>query len=156
MASRRVHSEEERVSIRPPRLPGSCFPISTISLYGCEQAVEAPATTQVEVIQPNTGVILETIDVESYTYSRLDINGNEIWIASTPIQVSVGDAVRFSGEMVMNDFHSKELDRTFSEVLFVSAAELVVASPSNVPVKQSATASQKADPHQGMNRHGAG
>ena len=121
-----------------------------IGLYGCEQAVEAPVETVVEVIQPNTGVVLETIAVESYTYSRLDMGGNEIWIASTPIQVSVGDVVRFSGEMVMNDFHSKELDRTFSEVLFVSAAEPVGAGVSNTSTGQSASP-QVADPHQGVN-----
>jgi len=121
-----------------------------IGLYGCEQAVEAPAETVVEVIQPNTGVVLETIAVESYTYSRLDMGGNEVWIASTPIQVSVGDVVRFSGEMVMNDFHSKELDRTFSEVLFVSTAEPVAAGASTTPTGQSASP-QVTDPHQGMN-----
>lgn len=121
-----------------------------IGLYGCEQAVEAPVETVVEAIQPNTGVVLETIAVESYTYSRLDMGGNEVWIASTPIQVSVGDVVRFSGEMVMNDFHSKELDRTFSEVLFVSAAEPVAAGASTTPTGQSASP-QVTDPHQGMN-----
>ena len=121
-----------------------------IGFYGCEQAVEAPVETVVEVIQPNTGVVLETIAVESYTYSRLDMGGNEVWIASTPIQVSVGDAIRFSGEMVMNDFHSKELDRTFSEVLFVSTAEPVAAGVSNTSVGQPASP-QVADPHQGMN-----
>ena len=121
-----------------------------IGLYGCEQAVEAPAETVVEVIQPNTGVVLETIAVESYIYSRLDVGSNEIWIASTPIQVSVGDVVRFSGEMVMNDFHSKELDRTFSEVLFVSTAEPVAAGASTTPTGQSASP-QVTDPHQGMN-----
>ena len=121
-----------------------------IGLYGCEQAVEAPVETVVEVIQPNTGVVLETIAVESYTYSRLDMGGNEVWIASTPIQVSVGDAIRFSGEMVMNDFHSKELDRTFSEVLFVSTAAPVAAGVSNTSVGQPASP-QVTDPHQGMN-----
>ena len=121
-----------------------------IALYGCEQAVEAPAETGVEVIQPNTGVVLETIAVESYTYSRLDMGGNEVWIASTPIQVSVGDAIRFSGEMLMTDFHSKELDRTFSEVLFVSVAEPVGGGVSATPTAQSAS-TQVTDPHQGMN-----
>ena len=121
-----------------------------IGLYGCEQAVEAPVETVVEAIQPNTGVVLETIAVESYTYSRLDVGSNEIWIASTPIQVSVGDVVRFSGEMVMNDFHSKELDRTFSEVFFVSAAEPVAGGVPATPTAQSASP-QVADPHKGMN-----
>ena len=121
-----------------------------LGLYACDQTVETPAQTVVENTQANTGVVLETISVESYTYSRLDMGGNEIWIASTPIQASVGDTVRFSGDMLMKDFHSKELDRTFSEVLFVNAAQPVAGGASNT-VAAHTVAPQVNDPHQGMN-----
>ena len=121
-----------------------------IALYGCDQQTEAPPPTQAEANNPNIGVVIETINVQSYTYTRLVMAEREIWIASTPIQLSPGDMVRFSGEMTMNDFYSKELDRTFSEVLFVSSAAPIGAGASNTPIGQAAP-QQLADPHQGMN-----
>lgn len=121
-----------------------------IVLYGCDQKTEAPPSTPAETSNSNIGVVIETINVESYTYSRLVMGESETWIASTPIQLSPGDMVRFSGDMVMNDFYSKELDRTFSEVLFVSNAERIGTGASNTPIGQAAP-QQLADPHQGMN-----
>ena len=49
----------------------------------------------------------------------------------------------------MKDFHSESLDRTFSEILFVSNVELLGADAAATPASQGTT-SQAADPHQGI------
>ena len=64
-----------------------------------------------------TGTVAETIDAGSYIYLRLE--QPDMWIATTPLAVSTGDQVRFSGGMEMKNFYSKSLDRTFESIFFV-------------------------------------
>ena len=64
-----------------------------------------------------TGTVAETIDAGSYIYLRLE--EQDMWIATTPISVSEGDQVKFSGGMEMKDFYSKALNRTFESIFFV-------------------------------------
>lgn len=131
----------------------------TLLVFGCDQSAQAPtqADAAVEAVQVNTGVVSEgktgivseTIKVESYSYIRINQQGNDIWLASTPIEVSNGDQVRYSGEFQMKDFYSKTLERTFPDILFVNQIEVIspdgmeaVTGP-NTPVAAS-------NPHAGM------
>ena len=86
-----------------------------ISLFGCDESsnVAAEKVAAVKETDSRTGMVLETIVVDSYTYIRLDQEGQEVWLASSPITVSKGELVKFSGEIIMKDFYSKTLDRTF-------------------------------------------
>ena len=79
------------------------------ALYACEQSAKAPEEPVSEETYSQSGTVLETIDVETYTYTRLDIQGREVWIASSRFAVSEGDVVRFYDEMLMKNFQSKEL-----------------------------------------------
>ena len=72
---------------------------------------------------PGTGTVAETIEAGSYTYLRLE--DPDMWIATAPMAVSVGDQVKFSGGMEMRDFHSKALDRTFDSIFFMQGVSLV-------------------------------
>lgn len=68
------------------------------------------------------GTVLETMTSGGFTYARLGQGDKEIWIAGPETQLAVGDEVTFPGQpMVMRDFHSKTLDRTFEVVYFASA-----------------------------------
>ena len=100
-----------------------------LAVFGCDQSAEVPAEPVTEAGYSETGVVLETIDVETYTYLRLDVNGSEVWLASNPVWVSEGDLVGFSGAILMKDFHSEVLDRTFSDILFVGNVELIESIP---------------------------
>ena len=72
---------------------------------------------------PGTGTVAETIEAGSYTYLRLE--EPDMWIATAPMAVSVGDQGKFSGGMEMRDFHSKALDRTFDSIFFMQGVSLV-------------------------------
>jgi hypothetical protein len=63
------------------------------------------------------GKAVEVVNAGSYTYLRLA--DPDIWIATSPADIAVGDQVEYSGGMEMRDFHSKALDRTFESILFV-------------------------------------
>lgn len=70
-----------------------------------------------------TGKVAETMTSGGYIYVRLEEDNN--WVASTPIQVSVGDKVKYTSGATMKDFHSRTLDRTFESILFAMKLEVV-------------------------------
>lgn len=69
---------------------------------------------------PNKGKVLETMNAGGYTYLLVSDAGKERWVAVNQIDVKPEDFVRYSEGMLMDNFHSKALDRTFDEILFVS------------------------------------
>lgn len=75
-------------------------------------AGEAPAVSAVK------GKVLEVKEVESYTYLRLKTKDDEIWAAVLKAPVKNGDEVTIENVMVMNNFESKSLKKTFKTILF--------------------------------------
>lgn len=71
---------------------------------------------------PNVHKILikEVLQTTSYTYLQSEENGELQWLAIPKMEASVGDTYYFQGGMEMLDFKSKELDRTFSSILFLN------------------------------------
>lgn len=57
--------------------------------------------------------------VPSYTYLLVKGKGPEYWIAVTSTEIEVGEKITYQGGMLMEDFYSQELDRTFDKVLFL-------------------------------------
>jgi len=58
----------------------------------------------------------------SYTYLLVVEQGNEFWLATAPNfaeEINEGDVVEYVGDVEMQDFHSKALDRTFASIWFV-------------------------------------
>lgn len=70
-----------------------------------------------------TGTVAETMASGGYVYVLLE--GDDTWIASSTIPVSVGDKVAYSGGNMMKDFQSRTLDRTFEYILFVMKLEVI-------------------------------
>jgi len=69
------------------------------------------------------GKVLEVMNVESFTYLRLDTRQGEVWVAVIKGQIKKGDAVTLENVSVMNNFESKALKRTFDRILFGSLAD---------------------------------
>lgn len=84
-----------------------------------------------------TGQVQEVIQTSNYTYCFVKENMNESWIAVSKMEVSAGQTLYYNQGLEMNDFHSKELDRTFPSVFFVQKASTNPNDPTNVhaPVK---------------------
>jgi hypothetical protein len=64
------------------------------------------------------------MDASSYTYVRVDTGAGEVWLAGPKVQVKAGDRVVFSPGMLMTDFKSKALGRTFDRLYFVDRIQL--------------------------------
>jgi len=80
----------------------------------------AGMTMHTQQMLTQTGKVLSTISVPSYTYVEVSQGKKTLWLAAATSPVKKGDMVRFDDGMVMTDFYSKSLKRTFPSILFVS------------------------------------
>lgn len=69
--------------------------------------------------------------VPNYTYLLVKGKGPEYWIAVSSTEIQVGESITYQGGMWMENFHSKELDRTFEKVLFLDGFGGNEMPPSN-------------------------
>ena len=58
--------------------------------------------------------------VPNYTYLLVKGKGPEYWIAVSSTEIGVGEKITYQGGLLMEDFYSQELDRTFDKVLFLN------------------------------------
>ena len=79
-------------------------------LAGCTNSTETGFTT------------VKTREVEqvgTYTYMLVKGKGPEYWVAVPSMEAMPGETYHYQGGLWMENFHSKELDRTFEKVLFL-------------------------------------
>ncbi len=69
------------------------------------------------------GEVLETRDVEGYTYLRLKTGEGEIWAAVPSASVKKGAQVTLVNPAVMQNFESKTLKKTFDKIVFGQVVE---------------------------------
>lgn len=79
----------------------------------------APAVASATVV---TGEVLEVKDVDIYTYLRLKTKEGETWAAVPKAPIKTGAKVTIENAMVMNNFESKSLKKTFPTIVFGSLA----------------------------------
>ncbi|MBI4985154.1 MAG: nucleotide-binding protein [Rhodocyclales bacterium] len=68
------------------------------------------------------GKVLEVRNVDSYTYLRLKTKDGEIWAAVDKAPLKKGANVAIENAMVMNNFESKALKKTFPQIVFGNLA----------------------------------
>ncbi|MDX8410322.1 MAG: hypothetical protein R8K46_00405 [Mariprofundaceae bacterium] len=110
-----------------------------LALAGCSGGDETPApsstapapaaTTSAPPPAPQgnytQGKVTQAMQAGMYTYIEADVNGKNVWLAASKVEVSVGDTVRWGDAALMKDFPSKTLKRTFDEILFVSKVDVI-------------------------------
>ena len=94
----------------------SLFAICMIVVAPFVFAVES--TTSIPPAAAVKGKVLEVKDVESYTYLRLKTKDGETWAAVNKTPVKKGAEVTIENAVVMNNFESKSLKKTFPTILF--------------------------------------
>jgi hypothetical protein len=65
------------------------------------------------------GKVIETMNAGRYTYIQVQTSKERIWVAGPVTEVKLGDKVALSSGMLMKDFRSETLDRTFENIYFV-------------------------------------
>lgn len=59
--------------------------------------------------------------VGTYTYLLVKGKGPEYWVAVSALEAAPGETYYYQGGLLMENFHSDELDRDFESVLFLDA-----------------------------------
>ena len=93
-----------------------CAMLCASLVWGIEKPAAAQAASAVK------GEVLEVKDVESYTYLRLKTKEGETWAAVTKTPVKKGAEVTIENAMVMENFESKSLKKTFPKIIFGTLA----------------------------------
>lgn len=75
------------------------------------------------------GVVLEVINVQNFTYLKIESHNEEIWAAVINTPVKKGSVVTIEDATVMNNFESKTLKRTFPVILFGKLGGAQSAAP---------------------------
>lgn len=68
-----------------------------------------------------TGVVMETMNGGGYTYTLLEVEGEELWMAGPMADLAVSDTVYLAGASNMGVFKSNALDRMWDEIYFIDA-----------------------------------
>jgi hypothetical protein len=96
----------------------STFVLASETPNSAPAAADAPAAPSVSV----SGKVLEVKNVDSYTYLRLSTPNGELWAAVMTAKVKKGSTVTIENGVVMSNFFSKSLKKTFPQILFGSLA----------------------------------
>lgn len=94
-------------------------------LHALAEKAGASTSNAATGMPSNEGKVLSTLDAPGYTYMELANTEKRFWIAAPTTRVKVGDRVRFEQSLVMKNFNSKTLNRTFDQVIFVNSATIV-------------------------------
>jgi len=104
-----------------------CLFISLASFNGDAQgssntkdANAAPNTAAPSAGGTLSGTVLETMDSGGYTYLQIDTGLDKPWVAIPQSAVKVGEKVDCQPGMVMKNFSSKTLNKTFDTIVFSS------------------------------------
>ncbi len=96
-------------------------------------APEAPAPS----LEPaRLGEVMEVLPTPAYTFAKMNACGMEAWVAGPPTELEVGQIVSMPEGMVMTNFESATLKRTFDAILFVDYLTVTDKQPQcATPVK---------------------
>jgi len=70
------------------------------------------------MMQAVSGRVVETMNSGGYTYAMVDGAGGPTWVALPKSRIAVGDEIACRPGMVMNNFTSTSLHRTFKQIVF--------------------------------------
>lgn len=80
----------------------------------------------------NSFEVVEVVQGNTYTYMNVKEGNGEKWMAISKQEINPGDVYYYGEGLPMTNFHSKEIDRTFETIYFVS-------NISTTPIESSGT-----------------
>jgi len=99
--------------------------IATVILVGCKPKMD-PKQAEMLKLGIHTIVIEDVIQTSQYTYLQFKETGNPdvnekdtLWCAVSAMEAQKGDKFYYKGGFPMENFPSKELNRTFAKILFI-------------------------------------
>jgi len=93
-----------------------------------------------------TGKIVEVLEVESFSYLRLQTIDGDIWAAVPRAPIKVGSEITLENVTLMKDFQSKSLNRKFDRIAFGSLSGSGAARSANDVASFHGNAAKADDP----------
>lgn len=91
-----------------------------------QQVIQSPVPTNNKVFE-----VTEVIQTDRYTYLKVKENFSDRWVAVGKQEIAVGDVYYYDKALQMNNFPSKDLDRTFDVIYFVNQISKTPIAQSN-------------------------
>lgn len=104
-----------------------------------------PGTAAASKTEAVGGTVIKTMNAADYTYMLVKTAGRNTWVAMPATQVEVGDEVSYLPGMVMQNFTSTTLDRTFASIVFSPGMAEAGASPKRTGIKDEGAPSSFSD-----------
>lgn len=142
--------KEEEKTTKTEQVQESAVAAAPQTIYGAsaQEQKQAPSPSDMQLNTPHVAKVLQTMNGGGYTYAQVDEKGNVYWIAGPQANIAAGETISFIEQMVMTDFTSKALNRTFDNLVFVSA----IIGPNKSSQSSSASAMQSLeDAHKNCN-----
>ncbi|RXP55752.1 DNA-binding protein [Lutibacter sp. HS1-25] len=108
---------------------------SVFVFFGCKDKQGYSKMDTAPVVSENAThkiVVNEFMDAAGYTYINVSEENENYWMAIPATKVEKGATYYYAGGMLMKDFTSKELDKTFDFITFaegISTSESTLAKP---------------------------
>jgi hypothetical protein len=96
------------------------FTILAVLITSCVKNKNFRNVENSAVTDKNAFVVTEVIQTSKYTYLKVKENASERWVAVIRQEAKAGELYYYNGVLQMNNFYSKELNRNFDEIFFLS------------------------------------
>jgi len=80
-----------------------------------QQVIQSAVPTNNRVFEVN-----EVVQTDRYTYLKVNENSRERWVAVSKQEIQAGEVYYYDKALQMNNFASKDLDKTFDVIYFVN------------------------------------
>ncbi len=98
--------------------------VTMVLLLSCNKTTKTKATNEPDI---HKAIVQEVLHVKEYSYIRVLEDGVEKWIAAPSTVVETGGTYYFGKTMEMQNFESKDLNKTFETIYFVEKISTTAA-----------------------------
>ena len=113
---------------------------TTLAAFVLAAAAFAAAAGPADSSAPLRGEVLEAKEAGEYAYLRLKTAEGEVWAAVMKAPVKVGNVVTVGDPMMMSNFESKALKKTFDKIIFGTLVNVGAAGTAAQPAMPSVMA----------------
>ena len=109
-----------------------------VAFTGCVKKNKVPTAQTAANPAMHEVKVEDVVQTSNYTYLQVSENNAEFWIAVNRQEAAAGEVYYYAEALEMNNFNSKELNRTFETVFFVqgiSKEPVAAAADNTMPAK---------------------
>lgn len=85
----------------------------------------ALSSVLMSAVMADEAKVVSSISTLSYTYIEVIQDGKTLWLAADVITLKPGERISFDAGIMMTNFHSGDLQRTFAAMTFVDKVAVI-------------------------------